>query len=174
MDANERAGRPSIMECLPACAPIRSSLPPTSWSSGQRWSRWAATKMTKSYHNVTPISPRPMSNAGACAASVTDSQSSEAPKIPRATRCSPSMANWAGAEATEAMATRYRAGRGYREVKDAVAELIEVIFGVPVLATRSVADERTLNAILASGAARARSRAKTVMAAVRAARGLRS
>ncbi len=133
-------------------------------------------KMSKSYDNVIPIFASPDELRRRIRRVVTDSRSPEEPKDPESCPLFALYRQLASAQATEVMATRYRAGDvGYGEMKDAVAGLIEGRFGgARAHHTELLADRRTLNTILASGAARARRRAKTVMAAVRAACGLRS
>ena len=129
-------------------------------------------KMSKSYDNVIPIFASPDELRRRIRRVVTDSRSPEEPKNPESCPLFALYRQLASAQATEVMATRYRAGDvGYGEMKDAVAGLIEGRFGgARAHHTELLADRRTLNTILASGAARARRRAKTVMAAVRAAR----
>ena len=139
-------GARQIMEC---CRPVHRygpRSPPTSRSSGHDGARWARPKMSKSYHNAIPIFATPEEQRRRMRGVVTtDSRSTEEPKNPESYWLLALYRRLAGAEATEAMATRYRAGMWIPRDERFVAELIEGNFGgARARHAELLADRRTL------------------------------
>jgi tryptophanyl-tRNA synthetase len=132
-------------------------------------------KMSKSYDNTIPLFAPPKQLKKLCNKIVTDSSPPEAPKDPVTSSVFQLYRQFASADEIEAMAARYRGGIGWGEAKAALFEVIErEVAGPRARYAELMASSAELDAILATGARRARERAREVLARVRAAVGINS
>ena len=131
-------------------------------------------KMSKSYDNVVPILSPPDELRRAVKSIVTDSRAPTDPKDPEECNVFNLYRHVAAADDVDNMAARYRAGDvGYREAKDRLVDALEHEFGAArVRYDELLQDPRQVDSVLERGAERARTRARSVLDATRAAVGL--
>jgi len=130
-------------------------------------------KMSKSYGNTLPMFAPPSDMRKRVRRIVTDSRRPEEPKDPESDTLFRIYRAVASPDETERMRTAYaEGGMGYGQVKDELADRIEELLG-PARATfdELMHDRSTIEAVLTSGAERAREVASAVLARVRAAVG---
>ena len=131
-------------------------------------------KMSKSYDNVVPILSSSDELRRAVMSIVTDSRVPSEPKDPEACNMFNLYRHVAPPADVDDMAARYRAGDvGYREAKDRLVDALEHEFRTPrARFDELMQDPDALDAVLEQGAERARTRARPVLRAARAAVGL--
>jgi tryptophanyl-tRNA synthetase len=132
-------------------------------------------KMSKSYANVIPLFLPPKELRKTLNRIVTDSTPPEVPKDPETSHIFQIYRAVASAEQTRALADRYRSGIGWGEAKAALFEVLNDALG-PARERYAalMADPRQIDAVLASGAARARVSARLTLERVRSAIGIGS
>jgi tryptophanyl-tRNA synthetase len=131
-------------------------------------------KMSKSYSNTIDVFEEPAACKKKIMRITTDSRPLEAPKDPDTDHLFMLYALMATAEERQTMADLYRRGGfGYGEVKKALVEVAARYFA-EARARRAAleADPARIEAILAAGAARARTKARAVLDRARAACGI--
>lgn len=132
-------------------------------------------KMSKSYGNVIPLFLPPNQLKKTINKIVTDSAPPEVPKDPEASLIFQIYRAVASSEQTRQLSERYRAGIGWGEAKGALFEALDGALAPSrerYLAL--MADTRQIDAILASGAERARVIARQTLRRARAAIGVGS
>jgi tryptophanyl-tRNA synthetase len=131
-------------------------------------------KMSKSYANTIPLFDEPARMRKLVRRMTTDSVPVEEPKDPDTSSLFAIYRQFADADAQQAMRSRMLAGgMGWGEMKDLVADRLEEVLGPARERYRELMEDRVqLDAILASGAERARDRAGGMVASVRAAVGI--
>jgi len=131
-------------------------------------------KMSKSYDNVIPIFGDPPEMAKLVRGIVTDSRCPEEPKDPGSCRLFALYRHLAEPEAVASLAETYLSGGiGYGEVKQLLIEVLQQRFGPARLRYLDLLEgSGELEAVLADGAEKARSRAQEIFSRVRQARGL--
>jgi tryptophanyl-tRNA synthetase len=131
-------------------------------------------KMSKSYGNTIPIFTERKALQKLVRRMQTDSTPVEAPKDPETSSLFAIYRQFASPQEQEALRGRMLAGgMGWGEMKDIVFEAIDAELSGPRERYRALMDDRaTLDAMLRSGAERARERARTVLAGARTAIGI--
>lgn len=131
-------------------------------------------KMSKSYGNSIPLWLTPKKLRKACMRIVTDSKGLEDPKDPETDNVFGLYKLFASPEQIEDLAGRYRAGGlGYGHAKQELFELMDARLAEPREAYREWMDHpQRIEAVLASGAERARGAAARTLGRVRKAVGL--
>jgi tryptophanyl-tRNA synthetase len=130
-------------------------------------------KMSKSYGNTIPLFATPKELKKIVARIVTDSTPPSVPKDPEASTIFQIYRAVASKEETEALAERLRAGIGWGDAKQALAERLEAELAEPRKRYEDLmADPAKIDAILVEGAARARATARVVVDRVRRAVGI--
>jgi tryptophanyl-tRNA synthetase len=123
-------------------------------------------KMSKSYNNTIEIFDDPQAMRKKVMRIATDSRPMEEPKEPASDHLYQLYSLFVDDERRAAMAAKYRAGGfGYGEIKKALADAAESYFA-DANARRAAlaADPQKVQGILADGAARARQKARAVLA----------
>jgi tryptophanyl-tRNA synthetase len=132
-------------------------------------------KMSKSYHNTIELFEEPKPLRKKIMRITTDSRPMEQPKPPETDHLFQLFSLFAGTEAREEMADRYRRGGfGYGEVKQALADLAADYFA-EARERRKELESRPeqIRQILGDGAATARAKAAEVLARVQQACGVK-
>jgi tryptophanyl-tRNA synthetase len=131
-------------------------------------------KMSKSYDNTIPLFAERDELQRLVRRLRTDSTPVEAPKDPDSSSLFAIYRQFAGPDDQAAVRARLAAGGlGWGEMKDIVFESVDAELAGPRERYRELMEDRgTLDEILAAGAARARARARPLMAAVRDAIGI--
>lgn len=130
-------------------------------------------KMSKSYNNALPLFAPPKQLRKLVMQIVTDSTPPEAPKDPDTSTVFQIYRAVATPDETRALADRFRAGIGWGDAKQALYERLEVeLVAARDRYTALIADRSRIDALLASGAARARPKARQVLDRVRRALGI--
>jgi tryptophanyl-tRNA synthetase len=130
-------------------------------------------KMSKSYHNTIPLFASPQQLKKIVSQIVTDSNPPDVPKDPGASTIFELYRALASPEETRALAERFRAGIGWGDAKQALFERLEAELGPARSRYQAIiADPTRIEAMLATGAALARARARHVLDRVRRAIGI--
>jgi len=130
-------------------------------------------KMSKSYNNALPLFAPPKQLRKLVMQIVTDSTPPEAPKDPDTSTIFQIYRAVATPDETRALADRFRAGIGWGDAKQALYERLEVeLADARGRYTALIADRSRIDALLATGAARARPKARQVLDRVRRALGI--
>jgi tryptophanyl-tRNA synthetase len=131
-------------------------------------------KMSKSYENTIDVFEDPAAQKKKIMRITTDSRPMEEPKDPEGDHLFQLYALMAGSTERQAMADLYRRGGfGYGEVKKALVEAAAAYFAAArARRTELERDPARIEAILAAGAAKARTQARAVLDRARRACGL--
>lgn len=130
-------------------------------------------KMSKSYGNQIPLFAAPKQMKKVVNQIVTDSTPPEAPKDPDASTIFQIFKAVASADEARELADRYRAGIGWGDAKKALLDRLEVELGeARGRYDALMADPAKLDALLATGAAKARATARRTLDRVRTAIGI--
>ncbi len=130
-------------------------------------------KMSKSYGNQIPLFAAPKQMKKVVNQIVTDSTPPEAPKDPDTSTIFQIFKAVASADEARALADRYRAGIGWGDAKKALLDRLEVELGeARGRYDALMADPAKLDALLATGAAKARATARRTLDRVRTAIGI--
>jgi tryptophanyl-tRNA synthetase len=131
-------------------------------------------KMSKSYGNTIPLFAEPEALRKLVAKFVTDSSSPTEPKDPDKSSLFALYQAFATRDEAEAMRGRFLAGIGWGTVKQELVAVMDRFLAEPRRRYQALlADRAQIDAILASGAERARARAVPVLERVRKAIGVR-
>jgi len=129
-------------------------------------------KMSKSYDNTVPLFAQPKQMKKAINQIVTDSRPPEEPKEPEGTIFEIFKAI-ASPEEIEALAARYRAGIGWGDAKKALLDRLELEVGeARAKYDALMADTKQIDALLMTGAEKARKVARATLDRVRSATGI--
>jgi tryptophanyl-tRNA synthetase len=130
-------------------------------------------KMSKSYDNTLPLFATPKQLAKAVGRIVTDSTPPEAPKNPDESTIFKIYRAVATPDEARALADRFRAGIGWGDAKKLLAERLERELGdARTRYDALIADPAKIDALLATGARKARAVAQTTLDRVREAIGI--